>query len=289
MAIVLADSNALRNPDVEAYLSASSEHLIALSDLTLIEMLKKNALATARASLRIVSLFPAQTLVLRPTHEILEERITVAADASRLFDADATDDVRALSQDLRAQPTPMSLTLRMAAMQREAAQRHALLTAEVAPMADGLTDALKDFHPEEIAQLRTGQDVTDSTRAKMMELLKETVRNFILTNQEPDRQSPMSFAEAAKMFAFRYSLCVTIYYVIWVRSGRQTAQKLERRVNDVVDLQLAAMGTFFSGVISGDQRLQLVSINARKALRDWGAHVGPDLGHAIATAPAKRP
>ena len=289
MAIVLADSNALRVPDLETYLSASPEHLIALSDLTLTEMLKKNALATARGSLRIVSLFPNQTLVLRPTHEILEERITCAADVSRLFDADATDDVRAISQDLQAQPPPLSLAIRMATMEREAAQRHALLTAEVAPMADGLADASKNFRPEEIAQLRTGRDVTDTTRAKMMELLKETVRDFILTNQQPERRSPMTFAEAAKMFAFRYSLCVTIYYVIWVRSGRQTAQKLERRVNDVVDLQLAAMGTFFSGVISNDQRLQLVSINARKALRDWGAYVGPELRHAIAKAPANRP
>lgn len=289
MAIVLADSNALRNPDLQGYLSASAEHIIALSDLTLTEMLKKNALATARGSLRIVSLFPAQTLVLRPTHEILEERVTSAPDVSRLFDADATDGVRALSQELQAQPPPLSLALRMAAMEREAAQRHALLTAEVAPMVDGLTDASKDFRPEEIAQLRTGRNVADTTRVKMMELLKETVRDFILTNQQPERRSPMTFAEAAKMFAFRYSLCVTIYYVAWVQSGRQTAQKLERRVNDVVDLQLAAMGTFFSGVISNDQRLQLVSINARKTLRDWGAYVGPEFRQAIATAPAKRP
>lgn len=283
MAIMLADSNALRNPDLEAYLSASPEHLIALSDLTLTEMLKKNALTTARSSLRIVSLFPGQTLVLRPTHELLEEQITSAADVCRLFDPNATDDVRALSQDLQAQTPRLSLSLRMAAMEREAAQRHALLTAEVAPMADALADASKDFRPEEIAQLRTGRDVADTTRAKMMELLKETVRDFIVTNQQPERRSPMTFAEAGRMFAFRYSLCVTIYYVIWVRSGRQTAQKLQRRVNDVVDLQLAAMGTFLSGVMSNDQRLQLVSINARRGLRDWGTYVGPELRHAFAT------
>lgn len=289
MVIVLADSNALRNPDLQAYLSASAEHFIALSDLTLTEMLKKNALATARGSLRIVSLFPAQTIVLRPTHEILEERITSAADARRLFDADASSDLRALSHDLQAQPPPLSLAVRMAALEREAAQRHALLTAEVTPMTAGLADATKDFRPEEIAQLRTGQDVTDTTRTKLLGLLKETVRDFILTNQQPDRRTPMTFAEAAKMFAFRYSLCVTIYYVIWVRSGRQTAQKLERRVNDVVDLQLAAMGTFFSGVISNDQRLQLVSTNARRGLRDWGVYVGPELRHATETAPVKRP
>lgn len=289
MVIVLADSNALRNPGLQAYLSASAEHHIALSDLTLTEMLKKNALATARGSLRIVSLFPAQTIVLRPTHEILEERITSAADARRLFDADASNDLRALSHGLQAQPPPLNLALRMAAMEREAAQRHALLTAEVMPMAAGLADATKDFRPEEIAQLRTGQDVTDATRTKLLELLKETVRDFILTNQQPDRRTPMTFAEAARMFAFRYSLCVTIYYVIWVQSGRQTAQKLERRVNDVVDLQLAAMGTFFSGVISNDRRLHLVSTNARKGLREWGAYVGPELRHAIATAPSKRP
>lgn len=87
------------------------------------------------------------------------------------------------------------------------------------------------------------------------------------------------------MFAFRYSLCVTIYYVIWVQSGRQTAQTLERRVNDVVDLQVAAMGTFFSRVVSDDQRLQRVSISARQVLRNWGAYVGSELRHAFPGTP----
>ncbi|MDI1280057.1 hypothetical protein [Brevundimonas sp.] len=285
MAILLADSNALRSPNLVGYLSSSPENLIALSDLTLTEMLKKNALATARGSLRIVSLFPAQTLVLRPTHEILEERITRVADVPRLVDIPITDQVRALSQDIQSQPTGLGLTLRMAAMEQDHARRHALLTAEVEHMIAGLVDAAKDFRADEIVQLRTGRDVTDTTRGKLLELLKETVREFIVTNQQPDRRSPMTFGEAAKMFAFRYSLCVTIYYVIWVQSGRQTAQSLERRVNDVVDLQVAAMGTFFSGVVSDDQRLQRVSISARQVLRNWGAYVGSELRHAFPGTP----
>lgn len=202
MAILLADSNALRSPNLEGYLSSSPENLIALGDLTLTEMLKKNALATARGSLRIVSLFPAQTLVLRPTHEILEERITRVADVTRLVDTPITDQVRALSQDLQSQPTGLGLTLRMAAMEQDHARRHALLTAEVEHMIAGLVDAAKDFRADEIVQLRTGRDVSDTTRGKLLELLKETVREFIVTNQQPDRRSPMTSARRRKCSPF---------------------------------------------------------------------------------------
>ena len=287
MVVVLADSNALRNPDLHAYLAASPGHLIALSDLTVTEMLKKNALTTARQSLRVVSFFPEQTLVLRQTHEILEERVSRAADACAFFDANATEDVRALSHDLQVEPAPLDLALRMAAMEREAAHRHALLRDEVAPMEAGLVETLKDFRREEIVQLRTGQGVTEAARRKLVELLKETVRDFIIRNQEPDRRAPMKFAEATQMFAFRYALCVTLYYLLWVQTGRQTGVNLERRVNDVVDLQLAAMGTFFNGVISRDRRLQLVSANARKGLRDWAAYVGSEFRDALAAAPGR--
>lgn len=282
MTVVLADSNALRSPDLQSYLAAGPHHIIALSDLTLTEMMKTNALTTARQSLKVVSLFPAQTVVLRPTHELLNDQISSEADALRLVDDKSTADIRELSQALQVQLPPLSLALRMAAAERHAAHRHGLLRDQVALMEPGLVDVLRDFTREEIVQLRTAQGVTEATRDKLLALLKQTVRDFIVQNQEPDRRKPLTFGAATHMFAFRYSLCVVIYYLMWVQTGRQTGLNLERRVNDVVDLQVAALGTFFNGVVSQDRRLKFVSLNVRKGLRDWGAYVGLDLRDALA-------
>ncbi len=62
-----------------------------------------------------------------------------------------------------------------------------------------------------------------------------------------------------------------LYYMMWVRIGRQTNEKLPLRVNDVVDMQLAALGTFLDGLLSADEDLQIVSNTARGMLRSFGA------------------
>ena len=86
----------------------------------------------------------------------------------------------------------------------------------------------------------------------------------------------MLLRDAMGLFAFRYSLCMLLYYMEWVRVGRTVGKNLPRRVNDVVDMQIAAMGTFFNGVLSADDNLQIVSNTARRVLRGFGAYVGTD-------------
>ena len=78
------------------------------------------------------------------------------------------------------------------------------------------------------------------------------------------------------MFGFRYSLCVLLYTLGWVRTGSQKGRKVEQRVRDVIDLQVATVGTFLDGVLSLDKGLQEVSRSARHLLRLWGAYVGDD-------------
>jgi hypothetical protein len=76
------------------------------------------------------------------------------------------------------------------------------------------------------------------------------------------------------LFAFRYSLCELPCYMEWVRVARTTGKKLPRRVDDVVDMQITAMGTLFNGVPSTDATLQTVSNTARRVLRGLGAYIG---------------
>jgi len=93
---------------------------------------------------------------------------------------------------------------------------------------------------------------------------------------EPGRQAPMLLRDTMGLFTCRYSLCMLLYYMEWVHIGRQTGKKLPLRVNDVVDMQLTATGTFFNGVLSADENLQMVSNTARGVLRSFGAYVGED-------------
>lgn len=276
MITLLADSNALRHPGVSAYLQASREHAIALSDLTLVEMRKNRALRTSRESLQIVARHPQQSFALFRTHELLGENITSEEQTHVLFDFDSTVYLTDLARRLVTLPPPAGLAEEMAQHEVEAQLLMMRLAEEVSALEPGLVSAAEDFTQAELTQIRTMKDVTDGTRRKLLDLLKETTGGFILRNQEPGRRAPMLLRDTMGQFAFRYSLCMLLYYMEWVRIGRQTGRKLPLRVNDVVDMQLAALGTFFNGVLSADENLQIVSNTARGVLRGFGAYVGED-------------
>jgi hypothetical protein len=276
MITLLADSNALRHPGLKAYLQASRDHAIALSDQTLVEMRKTRALSTSRESLQIVAYYPQQSYALRRTHEMLGENIASKEQAHLLFDYEATAYLTDLSRRLLVLPSPLGLAEEMTQHEADAQFIMARLTEEVSTLEPGLVSAAKDFTQAELMQIRTMKDVTDGTRRKLLDLLKETTGSFILQNQEPGRRAPMLLRDAMGQFAFRYSLCMLLYYMEWVRIGRQTGKKLPLRVNDVVDMQLAATGTYFNGVLSADANLQIISNTARGVLRGFGAYVGED-------------
>lgn len=276
MITLLADSNALRHVGLKAYLAHSRDHAIALSDLTLVEMRKLNALSTSRDSLLIASQYLQQVYVLRRTDEMLGENITCGDQVANLFDYQAGIDLANLCRRLRTFPEPPGLRTEMAEHEANAGLVMQRLTEEVAALEPGLVDAAKHFTQAELKQIRTYNGVTETTRRKLLDLLKQTTGSFILQNHERTKCKPMMLKEAMGMFAFRYSLCMLLYYMEWVRVGRTTGKKLTRRVNDVIDMQVAAAATYFNGVLSADENLQIVSNTARGVLRAFGAYVGED-------------
>ena len=282
MIVHMADSNVLRQPALIAYLRASRSHYIALSDWTLNEMQKRNALSTSRESLRVVALFPDQIGLLRKTHELLDDKVTSNDDAAKLIDHQATLDLIELARALRQIPQPVDLADRMTQAEAHASEMMKRLKAEVEQFEPGLIDAAAQFSDAELAMIRKpGGALPDDLRRKLIELLLVTTGSFMLDNQVGQTKSPMKVSEAMKMFGFRYSLCTTIYYLEWVRIGRQTGLKVDLRVNDVIDMQVAAVGTFFCGVFSLDKRLHGISQTARSILRQWGTYVGEDWSPAL--------
>jgi len=276
MITFLVDSNALRQPGLEVYLQSSRDHVVAFSDLTLTEMRKTNALSTSRASLRIVSKYPDQMYVLRRADLLLDANITSAGQTDELFDYAAGLELEALCRALRTVPVPVNLVEHMAEAESGAQLYMERLTDEVKALEPGLIDAAKDFTTQELTQLRDREDIAEATQRKLIDLLKSTTAEFIRTNQEPRPGMRIKVRDLLGTFAFRYSLCMVIYYLEWVRVGRTTGKKVKHRVNDVVDMQLAALGTYFQGVLSKDDDLQNSSLAARAILRRFGAYVGDD-------------
>jgi hypothetical protein len=276
MIMLVVDSNALRHRGLEAYLAESRDHAVVFSDLTLKEMRKRNALLTSRHSLRIAAKFPLQLYTLRRTDQLLAANVTGAEEVGQLFDYGEGMKLQALCRALRSVPVPQGLAQEMADAEQDARTFMARLAQEVLALEPALLDAAEDFTTAELNQIRDRDGVTAATQRKLLDLLKATTRDFIRANQDPHRRAPLLVRDTLGTFAFRYSLCMVLYYLEWVRVGRTTGKKVDRRVNDVVDMQLAALASYFNGVLSADNTLQATSQTAREILRRFGAYVGVD-------------
>jgi len=150
------------------------------------------------------------------------------------------------------------------------------LHVEVEDWEEQMVEAANVFDRNEISLLRRADVIPPETMRKVFDLLLHTTRDFMVRNQQRGGTGRMKVVDAMSMFSFRYSLCVLIYTLGWLRDGSPRGKGLKKRVNDVIDLQVAAVGSFFNGVLSADLRLQEVSRAARHLLRLWGAYVGPD-------------
>ena len=278
MITLLADSNALRHPGLEQFLRASRSHCICLSDWTLTEMRKRDALGTSRDSLRLVFLYPEQCFMLKRTDLLLDYQVHDADDTDALIDYEETIVLRRLAQSLRQVPQPDGLAAIMQRLENDALEMVARLYGEVEDWEEQMAEAVSVFDRAEVSLLRGRKNATipGSTMEKVFGLLLHTTRDFMIRNQQKGGSEPMRVIHAMGMFGFRYSLCVLLYTLGWVRTGSQRDRPVKKRVNDVIDLQVATVGTFFNGVLSRDKNLQEVPRAARHLLRLWGAYVGED-------------
>ncbi|MBH9538263.1 hypothetical protein [Novosphingopyxis sp. YJ-S2-01] len=279
MIIIVFDKNLMRAPAMEEFLAIDRNHAVAFSDWTIIEMQKKNALTTSRESLAIAAKFPNQVFALRPVGDILEDQIRSKGDAIKLIDYEESVRLRQLATDLRRDPPPEHLVPFVKEAEAYASAMIERLRDEVADWEDALVSAVGVFTREERRAIAMRQKPSDATGRKMIDLLLGATRNFMIVNQQKQGSNPMKVKDAISMFGFRYSLCVLIHTLAWIGDGAGRGKKVEKRVNDAIDLQLAAVGTFFEGVLSGDKQVANISNAARSILRVWGAYVGKDWQH----------
>ena len=122
-----------------------------------------------------------------------------------------------------ALPPSDLLMARMTELEQEAVNFIEELGKQMENLEEALVDITKEFTPSQISELRTGKNVSDETRKILFRLLKETTARFFLENQPQPGLKGIKLTVARGMFAFRYSLCMMIYYILWVQNGRQSA------------------------------------------------------------------
>lgn len=221
-------------------------------------------------------MFSGQVFTLRAIGQILDDEVRSKQDAEELIDFAQSVRLGQLANDLWTVPQPVGLEREMADAEAWASTMIERLRNEVADWEDALVSVANSFTREERRTIAKGQPVSAEIQQKMANLLLEATRDFMINNQQKQGDKPIAVRNAMSMFGFRYSLCVLLHTIMWMTDGAGCGKDIAKRVNDAIDLQIAAVGTFFEGVLSGDVQVKTVSWAARRILRSWGAYVGED-------------
>lgn len=269
---VIVDSNFLDNDKIRHYLEHSPHHRVILSEPTLIEIFKNNAIKTAEPSLKILSNFCDQVFVLHPTHQWLNDVIESEENLEKLVDNTGTEEVRKICRGTVASKRTDEFYEIIARREAVAAEYMSTLANQIPTMESAIKHEWKDIHSADRNAIRKGGNVSPHAKQRIRQLIEDTAKDFILSYQHPGRVEPLPRRDAINMFAFRYAICVVVYFTIRVK--RDMVCRGERQaINDVMDNQTAAISTFFNGLLSRDKLLLTVYENARFLLENDGAFV----------------
>lgn len=269
MPILITDSNFLRKPALRVYLTASKSNRIALAEEVLVEMHKREAACTVQNSLEIARGFPEQVVVLRGVTRIYGMPIRSAADARALIDQPQTSGLAQWYDDVLQPERDEIMTDLLASAQKQAQAQIDEIAGTVRHIQPIFRNMKKRFNKEEILQLRKRVPYADSTQRKLLDMIYAMSRVLFTNANVPDVKYPRLNVHAFRYFIFRYAMCMTLLYTRWVHLG-SLSDDTGKLVNHVMDMHLAALGTFFGGVLSDDEMLVDVHREARFLLRASG-------------------
>jgi hypothetical protein len=272
--IKIVDSNYLRSPELVTYLEASVSNKVALASPVQLEMFKTNAVSTLIGSLEHLRKHHRQVLVLRPVADIYSQPFQSAAAVRTMIDRKQTALLPRYYDLLLTIDKSASMTRQLAEQQKEAEDQFSDLLIQAGHIQPIFTKLLKRFTRDELNQLRTRTPYSAATQVKLLTLMYDLSRDMFIETGVAIEKIPFLNLHALHYFIFRYAMCMVIVYTRWVHVGRPLATKSAKLANDIVDMHVAALGTFFSGVLSNDARLMAVSDEARYLLRVMPTYVG---------------
>lgn len=272
----VVDSNFLASPELDAYLKASAENFVVVTDYIWMEAYKARSIPVLRKSLSIIGKFSEQTIFLRGTKYVsgLDYRSPGVARRMewRRVRKDFKETIRKLENlhDDRHSASFPSNELVVAA--------EAHLDGKMLKSIEGFTPVFRDisnlFLSDEISWIRSGKAITVPIAKKIFWIAGDLSRGMMAG--QPGRIRGLSRKSEVNSFSFRYALSNVLYLVQWIRHGSPMTVADSKLRNDQVDIILGVYGSYFNGVMSHDQKMLDRATELRVVLRILGARVPKD-------------
>jgi hypothetical protein len=259
----IVDSNFLQREDLRTYLSESTENFAVLTDYAAMEAYKGNTLISIHRSMAILAEYPAQVIILHGT----QHACSLAGDGRdywrRMIDNDQTQDFANYCSLLdRAQRGDASVQRELLDLGREATAQMERILADARGMSRALNGIADTYTPEELRQLRK----TDAPYTEA--LVEKTVRHVMtmaamMLSDHPTVTTFPDAKEAPDRFIFRIALCMLLLAMRWISVGGPANVNAQRLRNDLVDINFAAFATYFDGLLTADEKLVSIYLEAK--------------------------
>jgi hypothetical protein len=270
----VVDSNFLQSDRLRDYLSTSPTNFAVLTDYAAMEAYKDNTLVSIYRSMAILAEYPAQVIVLHGT----QHACSLTGDGRdywrRMIDDDQTQGFAGYcSLSNRAQRGDAFVQRELLELGREATAQMERMLNDARGMAAALDGIAATYTPEELRQLRRAkytEALVDKTSRHVMMMAAMMLADHPTMPSFPDAK------EAPDRFIFRIALCMLLLGLRWISVGGAANVSAQRLRNDLVDINFAAFATYFDGLLTADDKLTSIYLEAKIWLERIFSIRGPD-------------
>jgi hypothetical protein len=250
------DANFFQDSGLEAYLSADQQNFAVFTDFACMESYKGNALISIQKSMEIVSRYPAQVVVLKPTREIIKSQHTTAATSSvSLEDLAQTSGFRQFCEDIRLAGTGNhEFTAQVQALGQEASRHFDLMQEDSSKLVAGIQLLSASLRSDHVRSLRKREPFSPEAADEMVRRMLMPA-SMMMEKHSDVSDVPRKVSELRGSYIFRYSVAAYLLATRWISDGGAKYVKPEKLCNDVVDMTYVAYATFFDGLLSRDKKV----------------------------------
>lgn len=248
----VADAHFLRDPLLEAFLKENPNNKIVFTEYNSIESYKGDAVTNMARSIRILSNFPHQVVVLKGARALVRDQSMRILKRDELLDQPQTDEFpRFCKRVLRAAQGDSTYAAKIEEHGRAATDQLGRIKRDSGKVAEGIILYSKSLDAQFCKSLRRGE-YPDGAASVILSNAIKLAGLFFRDHPSVNRIPP--YNELFHTFLFRSALMGFLLTLKWISVGGIESILPERLTNDIVDMTQAVYATYFDGFLTHEKK-----------------------------------
>jgi hypothetical protein len=270
---MVIDTNCLGHGDLETYLAGAKDHRGLISQVTMIEIHKDAAIDITRKLMAIACRYPRQIEILQDESDLTYMAGGTRRLARRLIDPVQTADFGAYCATVIKAPIDPQIEGQFRSLKAQSEDYVGDVASRAANLFNLYRLAEAGFTESDLRHLRKRDVFPSDLVAKLVDFAFSVRGVLIRGGSERETAFPSLTREVINTVLFRYSLMVVLFFARWVQTGKTDITNPDRLTNQLLDFKIAAVATFFDGLLTKDAALTELFDDAVLVVGAMGGYV----------------